>query len=173
MLIREATVADAEGIARVHVESWRTTYKGLVSEAFLSQLSVEQRKKNWEQNLHNMHQNECVFVALNEAGSIVGFSCGGKNRSPEFSHDGELYAIYILEEYQGQGAGKQLVYSVVNELKKQGFRSMTVWVLQGNSAAHFYTALGGKKLNEKPIRIGEEEHTELAYGWDDLENLLQ
>lgn len=27
--IREATINDAEGIAKVHVDSWRTTYEGI------------------------------------------------------------------------------------------------------------------------------------------------
>ncbi|WP_306428702.1 hypothetical protein [Robertmurraya siralis] len=41
MIIREATLSDAEGIAKVHVDSWRTTYKGIVSDVFLEQLSYK------------------------------------------------------------------------------------------------------------------------------------
>ncbi|MFK0522174.1 hypothetical protein ACINKY_08160 [Paenibacillus illinoisensis] len=40
--IREATINDAEGIAKVHVHSWRTTYKGIIPEEFLTNLSYKQ-----------------------------------------------------------------------------------------------------------------------------------
>ena len=35
IVIRPAQTADAPGIARVHVEAWRSTYRGIVSDAFL------------------------------------------------------------------------------------------------------------------------------------------
>ena len=44
MLIREATVADAEGIAIVHVDCWRTTYKDIMPSDFLDKLSYGKRK---------------------------------------------------------------------------------------------------------------------------------
>ena len=48
-LIREAAVNDATAIAQVQVESWRTTYAGIVPDAFLASLSVETRaeRANW------------------------------------------------------------------------------------------------------------------------------
>ena len=39
MIIRKATVADAEGVAKVHVDCWRTTYKSIISEKLLTNLS--------------------------------------------------------------------------------------------------------------------------------------
>lgn len=48
MNIRLASVRDIEGIARVHVESWKSTYNGIISESFLSNLTVEKRTKNWK-----------------------------------------------------------------------------------------------------------------------------
>lgn len=43
MQIRKATPSDAEGIARVHVESWKSTYINIVPEDFLKNLSYEKR----------------------------------------------------------------------------------------------------------------------------------
>lgn len=42
-MIREARSSDVEQIAEVHVASWRTTYKGIISEQFLRKLSVERK----------------------------------------------------------------------------------------------------------------------------------
>jgi hypothetical protein len=38
--LRPATVADAAAISHIHVESWRTTYRGVVPDAFLDALSA-------------------------------------------------------------------------------------------------------------------------------------
>ena len=39
--VREATVADSAGIARVRIETWRAAYRGLVPQEVLDRLSVE------------------------------------------------------------------------------------------------------------------------------------
>lgn len=70
-----------------------------------------------------------IYVALNEKEQIIGFASGGKSRSPEYPYDGELYAIYLLKEYQQQGIGRKLIQSIVNELQSGGYQSMIVWVL--------------------------------------------
>ena len=41
--VRAATADDAAGVARVHVDSWRATYKGLMPDAVLDGLSVDNR----------------------------------------------------------------------------------------------------------------------------------
>ncbi|MFK4392310.1 hypothetical protein ABH916_004238 [Peribacillus frigoritolerans] len=53
MLIREASLADAEGIAKVHVDCWRTTYKDIMASDFLDKLSYEKRKDIWIKNITN------------------------------------------------------------------------------------------------------------------------
>lgn len=167
MRIREAMIGDEEGIARVHVDSWRTTYKGIVSDEYLNQLSYEQRAENWRRGIGI----NAIYVA-EENGQIVGFATGGKERTGNYSANGEIYAIYLLQTAQGQGIGKQLVEVIAMELKKQGYNSLLVWVLEMNSSTKFYESLGGKKIDEVMIEIGGEEFMEIAYCWDDLELLI-
>ncbi|MFD2761555.1 GNAT family N-acetyltransferase [Lentibacillus juripiscarius] len=168
MKIRKATQQDASGIAKVHVDSWRTTYKNIVPDAFLDSLNYENRTKLWKQNVHKM----IVFVAEMDDGEIVGFSTGGQEREGKFDgYDGELYAIYILQDYQGRGIGRKLVEPVVDELVRNGINSMLVWVLEGNGAKHFYEKLGGEKIDTADITIGGAELKETAYGWQDLSRL--
>ena len=95
--IREASVPDAAAIAKVHVDSWRTTYTGVVPDDFLAQLSYEQRVRTWRDVLSTHGVTEFVFVAEAEASNIVGFASGGPDRSGNTDYKGELYAIYLLE----------------------------------------------------------------------------
>lgn len=169
--IRPATPADVPGIARVHVDSWRTTYKGIVADEFLQALSdeprVERRKEMWRGFLAAPDQFY-IFVA-EEAGQIVGFVNCMAERENDPHYTGEVGGIYLLEQVQGRGAGRRLMQTAARELIRRGHSSMLLWVLRDNTPARgFYEALGGKYLREKPIQIGDQTLIEVAYGWDDL-----
>ncbi|MFJ7661235.1 GNAT family N-acetyltransferase [Lysinibacillus sp. NPDC097162] len=90
--IRKAIEPDAKAIAKVHVDSWRTTYANIVPDEYLINLSYENREQLWIKNI----SNDAVFVAENNEGQIIGFSSGGKERSGKYiEFEGELYAIYL------------------------------------------------------------------------------
>lgn len=166
--IRKAVTSDAKGIAKVHVDSWRTTYANIVPDKYLTNLSYENREQLWIKNI----SNDAVFVAENNVGQIIGFSSGGKERSGNYiDFEGELYAIYLLREYQGQGAGRALVTAIVEELKGLGLRSMLVLVLKDNPSRHFYETLGGKMIDTVEIQIAGKKLAELVYGWEDIRNI--
>lgn len=171
MKIRLASVKDVEGIARVHIESWRSTYKGIISESFLSTLTHEGRVRNWIWTFNNLNKDEVTFVAEDTQGDIVGFINGGKSRDSGQDDEAELYAIYLLEEYQGKGLGKVLTLELIEFLKSRDYRSMFVWVLKENPAISYYMRLGGEYIAEKQIRIGEDLLIEQAYGWKDINKI--
>ena len=84
-----------------------------------------------------------------------------------------MYAIYVLEAYQGRGLGRDLTLDVVARLVADGRRSMLVWVLADNPACRFYEALGGRRVEVKRISIGGVELDEVAYGWTDLTRVFR
>src|SRR5215510_9715408 len=129
MLIREASLTDAAAIARVHVDSWRTTYAGIVPADYLATLSYTQREQFWRDTLSTPASSRCVYVAVHDTGQIVGFASGGPERSGDAVYRGELYAIYLLALYQRQGLGRHLTLAVVQRLLQCGLPSMLVWVL--------------------------------------------
>lgn len=163
--IRHAVPDDAEGIAEVHVASWRSTYRGIISDAFLDGLTVEGRARSWRWTFAHPNDHEVIFVA-EDNGRIIGFANGGKNRNPEYPHGGEVYAIYLLKEYHGRGIGKRLFAAVADALKRSGYDSFMLWVLKDNPTLGFYLAQGGRVIGEKEIGIGGDQLIELAVGWD-------
>jgi GNAT superfamily N-acetyltransferase len=173
MLIREASPTDADAIARVHVDSWRTTYTGIVPADYLVNLSYAQRAQFWRDLLSAPTQLGYVYVATHEAGQIVGFASGGPERSGDAIYQGELYAIYLLAHYQRQGLGRHLTMAVVKRLLRCGLPSMLVWVLAANPGRAFYATLGGQPVYEKETTIGATPLLEVAYGWPDLRELVQ
>lgn len=167
MLIRKAVIEDASQVALVHTESWRTTYRGIITDDFLNSLSIEKRAEVWQKVIEA--NTQILFVA-EENETIVGFSCAGRSREQN-NYDSELYAIYVLKEFQGKQIGKQLVRETAKELLARGFRSMFVCVLAENDYRRFYEKLGGRLFATKEIEIASRQLIENLYGWADFDLL--
>jgi GNAT superfamily N-acetyltransferase len=166
--IRNAALDDAVGIATVHVASWRETYRGMVPDEFLDNLSVQRRTAQWVNSLsdpENIYHR--AFVAVVD-GQIAGFSNYGYAVETASDFRGELFALYLLKSAQGRGIGGQLIRAAADGLLNMGVDSMIVWVLKENPTRQFYEHFGGVYLREKPIEIGGARLLEVAYGWRGL-----
>ena len=172
MLIRIADIDDATAISVVHINTWKTTYRGMVPDYIIDRLDYVKNNERWHQTL-SQGEAKRTFVAISDDEIIVGFSTAGPNRNSQYKFDGELYAIYILKNYQGQGFGRALVTAVARWLDSKGFHSMMLWVLKENPAKYFYEALGGKFITTEKVEIGKSFLDELSYGWNNFSCLLQ
>jgi len=166
--LRSATLEDVSGVAQVHVDGWRETYRGIVPDDFLAKLSLDRRKQQWTDVLSRPERGS-FHVAVDPArqGGIVGFVNAGATRSPELAFSGELYAIYLLKAFQGQGLGAALFAASARDLLASGHRSMLLWVLTENPTVRFYEHLGGKRVATKLETIGGKELEEVAMGYDE------
>ena len=170
--IRRARAGDAPAIARVRVDSWRSTYRGIMPDAYLDGMQVEASTALWDRVLTAGPNTTCVFVA--ERGSdVVGFAAG--NRLVELKHgfDAELTAIYLRPEFQGAGLGRQLTGAVAEALRANGATGLVAWVIAANKRARrFYESLGGEVVFEQPFQWDGLDLVEVAYGWRDLDALI-
>jgi ribosomal protein S18 acetylase RimI-like enzyme len=170
MQIREATHTDIPAIARVRIESWRTTYKGIVSQAVLDGLSQEEAEQRVQKHFT---AGSFYYVVEDECGETVGFVTGGPEKDGDPIYRGEIYALYLLASHQGRGWGRRLVTQAVERLRSDGYTSLLIWVLTDNHPARrFYEALGGQYVRTQPLQIGPDALTEVAYGWDETRPLL-
>jgi GNAT superfamily N-acetyltransferase len=167
--VRPATLLDAEAIAKVHVDSWRRTFRGIVPDEFLAQLSYAQRQQLWYQTLTEHGSRTVVDIAVDESDQVVGFASGGAERRGDPIYTAELYAIYLLAAHQGYGIGRHLVISVVNRLMRDGLTAVLVWGLAENPSRRFYERLGGRPVYEKTVMTGGVPLLEIGYGWQDVQ----
>ncbi|RLQ94575.1 GNAT family N-acetyltransferase [Falsibacillus albus] len=170
MDVRRAGNEDAPGIAKVHVDSWRTTYKNIMSDEFLMKISYEQRTDLWNKNISK--DGNYVFVAENNNGDIVGFADCGKRENNEVEDSGDLTSIYILEEYQGIGIGKELMKQLFLQFQELNYNKVFVEVLKDNKARFFYEFYGAKLLKTEKIKIASVELELLIYGWDNVKDVV-
>ncbi len=171
-VIRAARAEDASALAHVHVNTWRTTYQGIIPDQILQNLSYEQRTLRWTKIISEQNTQTFFYVVENEHSEIVGFANGGPVAEPDPLYLGELYAIYILQSYQGHGLGKRLLTQGAEALFHTGIKNLFIWALRDNPACRFYEKLGGKLVRTKQLEIGGVLLEGVGYGWDDIRLLL-
>lgn len=164
--LRMATVDDAAAIARVHLESRRTTYLGLLpnSELGASDAVIERFTGEWRERLAGAASARLVLVLEDDRGAVVGFAAAGWNE-PGAEFPCELYSIYLLVAAQRHGGGRRLFDAVVTHFRGQGAASLVVWVLERNPSRGFYEALGGTMVGKRTLLLGGVELEEVAYLW--------
>jgi ribosomal protein S18 acetylase RimI-like enzyme len=168
-MIRPATLEDATAIARVHVASWQSTYRGMLPDEFLASLSETGYAERWKRVIGDGSSK--VYVA-EDGGEVVGFASGGRERAGETGYTGELYAIYVIDAAQRRGFGRELVRATVAGLRDLGLDDMIIWVLRDNQPARsFYERLGGEYIRGQPITIGPVTLEEVSYGWRRLDDV--
>ena len=140
------TEADMLGKAYVHWKSWQETYTGLIDQNYLDNVMTlakcESIARRYPQNLWVAKDGE----------RVVGFVGCGADR--EGGDNGEIYSIYVLRKYQGQGVGRALMETVLAQLRD--CRHIILWVLRGNERAICFYERAGFALDgeEKQVVIG-------------------
>ena len=168
MIIRPAHFGDEQRLARVYVDTWMATYRGLLNESFLSSLNYRDVSVQWSRTLE--HAVTLVYLAQDERQEIVGFVTGGKESSGSLAFDAEVYTLYILPDYQRRGIGNRLLRAVADALHSAGSGSLVIWVLKGNPAVEFYRKMGGMQVAEKTTPLGDTRYPEVAFGWLDIQS---
>ncbi|MFC7787372.1 N-acetyltransferase family protein [Microbacterium sp. MAHUQ-60] len=164
MLIRSATVADAHGLAVVHVRSWQAAYRGLMPQRVLDGLSIAEREANWARIIAETSRGSQTLVA-EHAGAIVGWASFGGARDEDAVGTGELWGIYAHPDAWSTGVGHLLIEAVEESLRADGHEIAYLWVLEGNSRAaafyerHGWAVDGGKKVDRRPgLVLREHRH---------------
>jgi ribosomal protein S18 acetylase RimI-like enzyme len=169
--IRAAAPSDAPAIGRVHVDSWRETYRDVLPDQLLDSLSAIVRAAMWQGALEREPPVSLVVAEVTH-GDLVGFAGGGPRRGDAPPHDAEVYAIYLLGAARHRGCGRRLMAALAAALRARGFKSLCLWVLRENAhACRFYERLGGEVVGERTEVDGEHAFNEVAYGWASLESL--
>ena len=174
MLVRLANPEDASQLARINIASWRTTYRGLIADEILDGMTFAKYLEKWEQTLASQANGDTFcFAAENGSGEVIGYSVCGKNRHEKLPFDAELFAIYLLKEYQGQGIGKNLFLTSVEEFRQRNISSFLLFVLSSNTASRkFYESFQPDFTANETITIENGQYCDICYGWSDTQSLV-
>ena len=156
VVVRAPQLADVPAMARVLVQSWRETYRGLVAVAVLVDAEfVPARERYWTAALTDPQYAQNRAAVAEQNGELVGVAMTGTLLDPG-PWDRQLYVLYVLEQAHGSGAGSALLDAVLDRAE-----SAVLWVADPNPRAQaFYrrngfVADGARKVAESWENLAE------------------
>jgi ribosomal protein S18 acetylase RimI-like enzyme len=184
MMIRAAQEADAPEMGRFFVETWLTAHKGQIPEgqwqARQKNWTPEVSARGWAETLRDMaageSPDECIYLAVATADlpEIIGIVMGGRAQIGPWPEAGEIYVLYVRQDKQGQGVGKQLLATAVHHLAQLGMTRLVISCLDTNApACGFYEACGGQKVGEVEKEVEGFTEVHRVYGWKDSSVIWQ
>jgi ribosomal protein S18 acetylase RimI-like enzyme len=157
LVLRDASRADVEPLARVHVGTFNESHVG----PFGSGPSVALRERQWREYLGALHATNFVLVFEGPSGEFVAFAWFHAALGEAFAS--RLNKIYVRRSHQRQGLGHALVRAGVERLLANGVTSMFLFTETDNiPACSFYEKLGGER------QLGDDGKFHGKYGWSDL-----
>jgi len=177
--IELATERAAAGIAKVYVDTWRSTYAALLPHRVLLAMSYERQSREWSWVIRNCAAGQPVIVATEANRNVVGFTSFGLARLRDrpasgcFAGEGdanvgEIYTLYVQPEFQERGIGRRLLATAFAAMIDKGYGCSFLWVLRDNPSRYFYERAGGKAIAERRERLWGSTLDEVCYGWPDL-----
>ncbi|MCJ1715568.1 GNAT family N-acetyltransferase [Curtobacterium sp. VKM Ac-2922] len=134
---RPAEIADADAIARVHVQAWKEAYAHLLPAAFLDDRDVGQYAERWR-TIIGSGSTDVAVADLD--GVVVGWAAAGAGRDHDAPRDRELEGIYVLAAVYGSGAGQALIDRAVGDAPAY------LWIAEHNPRAEaFYHRNGFRR----------------------------
>jgi ribosomal protein S18 acetylase RimI-like enzyme len=164
-LIRSAHPGDAEKIARIYVDTWRSTYRNILPRSYLEGMRYDRAAHSIQQGLMDP---ENQYLVAEETREIVGYIAGGAERTQDPAYAGEVYEFYLLPAFQRRGLGRRLLSALAHRLEKSSLYSMMVWVLAANPNRRFYEKTGGLYIRTRSISFAGLSLMAAAYGWIDI-----
>lgn len=170
IIIRNATIDDAEKIADIKIKGWQTAYRGIVEDDYLDNMD---REKEIEKRRNNIDKGVNIIVAESN-NEIVGFCLFRNfNNYPEKypNADCEISALYVTSKLKRNGIGRKLMLYVIELLKSKNKKRMILGCLKDNFPARvFYEKMGGKVFDYDELECGDKSYTLAMYGYD-IENM--
>ena len=162
-IIRKNLRKDQVQIAHIKIDGWRCAYDKIIASKYLKSLDYEEQTQRYLSSFEEY--KDLVFVAVRRD-EVLGYACFSP-RDKSNKYDSELVSLYIKKSESGRGIGSSLLIATAKELYSLGKNNMIVWCFADNTnAIQFYEGLGGLKVEEKMISIGEEDYLEYGYYFD-------
>ncbi|MFC6705836.1 GNAT family N-acetyltransferase [Flexivirga alba] len=148
--IEPLTDADARELAAMHMQVWRETYAGMLSQDYLDGMQLEPRVAHWRKRIGVTNAREHGAAdAIDDirhrsrlarhlsTGRIAGFCMVGGPRDDEAPVPQELGALNVLRDFHGSGVAHLLVDATLGNLPAY------LWVVRENLRAQaFYRKIG-------------------------------
>lgn len=152
IIVRHAQPGDAEEIHEIALESWKYTYRYILSEETIEEViddwySVEDLKEQAEHP---------IFYVAETREDLVGFVHASVEEDTA-----TLHRIYLKPELQGKGIGSALYERAEKDIEKEADVIELEVLAENRKGRKFYEKQGYEVVKEEDIELKGEEATQL------------
>jgi len=159
-IIRKREYKDIEGIAKVVTLAWQQTYRGIINDDFLDELS-ENEDDRIKKAQAEFEDDDGYFV-VEVDNKVVGFVRVGES-SEEYNKVGEVFSLYLIQDFKGYGFGRKLLTLALETLKQRGYKEAVLGCIEKNKSNGFYQHMGGELIGKREIVKGTQTLRENVY----------
>jgi GNAT superfamily N-acetyltransferase len=159
----------AEAIARLHAQSWRSAYRGMLSDAYLDEHVVADRLEFWTSRFANVAPERRLVLRAASDGELLGFVCVLLDTEPQWG--ARLDNLHVSPEAKGTGIGYVLFNAAREWIADVApGMAMHLWCVERNyGARRFYERQGGKIVETATRPVAQDLSVpELRYWWPPL-----
>lgn len=143
-VIRRADAEDADAIAHIINEAWKSAYAGIVPQDALDALSDAEKAARLRDGLARF--SEMRYYVLEAEGGAAGAASLHPTRDADLQNAAEFSFFYFLPSVWRRGYGKDLLAFLKCEAARLGYRRLCCWVLEQNvRALAFYESQGMRR----------------------------
>ncbi|UZX05557.1 GNAT family N-acetyltransferase [Arthrobacter sp. CDRTa11] len=125
-------------MARVHVDTWRETYRGLMSDAVLDDPTLlSWREKFWTAALTDPRYSQNSVAVASHEGTLIGIAMSGPSLD-DAEEPRQLYLLYTYAAFHGSGVGAALLNAVLDSTAPAA-----LWVADPNPRAQAFYQKNG------------------------------
>jgi len=164
-----ASTHDIESIARLHAQSWRSAYRGMLSDEYLDQHVVADRLEFWSARFASVPAERRLVLQAVSHGVLMGFVCVLLDAEPNWG--ARLDNLHVSPESKGTGIGFALFQAAREWIASVSpATAMHLWCVEANHVARrFYDRQGGTIVEAATRPVAQELSVpELRYWWAPL-----
>jgi GNAT superfamily N-acetyltransferase len=164
-----ASAQDVESIARLHAQSWRTAYRGMLSDEYLDQQVVADRLEFWTSRFANVAPGRKLVLQALRDRELLGFVCVLLDAEPQWG--ARLDNLHVSPASKGTGIGYVLFNAAREWIADVATgTAMHLWCVERNHVARrFYERQGGRIVETASRPVARELSVpELRYWWPPL-----
>jgi len=169
-VIRPSVPADEAAIAALHTATWRESFRGALSDAYLDGPLESEMRARWQRRLTEAQPGRLLLTAVLDGG-FAGFLAA----VPDEDDPGRdlIDNLHVPPELRNCGIGATLMREAADRLAAMGRSRAVLRVVEANEGAcRFYRDLGGVEGAPELRRIGAGSEVRLLpFAWARMQDI--
>jgi len=173
LTLREAAERDFAAIARLHAESWRSAYRGMLSDEYLDHRVHLERTTLWQQRFSERAEKPFFVILAEVEEELTGFGCVFPDEHPTYG--AFLDNLHVVPQRTGHGIGRRLLSAIAERLLTDERRGgLYLWVIEQNARARqFYAKAGALEVECAELSMPDgSRQKEMRCFWPNPARLL-